>query len=227
MARPRAAGRGGNQEIGPHRELDQTVKISIGRAADGFPVVIAHLHVEATRGAVRNPAPDLTQAENTQALAGNGRGVDMPLVLPSTGTDEAVGLKQVPGGCHQQHHGGVGDSGCVRVGTIGDGDASTPGCVEIDGLIAGADGADDLEIRKQCHLVAAEAATAVGQNNPDGSAAVAKGVYPARVPRPLANGVAGCGQCGYPFRSEPNESQDISAHDRCQLGVGPAEAGNF
>jgi len=38
---------------------------------------------------------------------------------------------------------------------IGDRDAPTPGCVEIDSLIACADGAGYLEIRKQCHLVAA------------------------------------------------------------------------
>jgi hypothetical protein len=107
------------------------------------------------RGAVRNPASDFSKTENPQTLAGNGRGVDTPLVLPSTGTYEAIGLKEVPGYRHQQHHGGVGDGRCVRVGAIGDRDASTPGCVEIDRLIACADRAGYLEIRKQCHLVAA------------------------------------------------------------------------
>ena len=49
---------------------------------------------------------------------------------------------------HQQHHGRVGDRRRVRVGTIGDGDAPTPGGVEIDRLIACADRAGDLEIRQ-------------------------------------------------------------------------------
>src|SRR2546425_1940892 len=80
--------RSGDQEIGPRRELDETVEISIRRSGDGVPVVIADLHVEAARGAVRNPAPDFSKTENTQTLAGNGRGVDTPLVLPFTGTYE-------------------------------------------------------------------------------------------------------------------------------------------
>ncbi len=99
----------------------------------------------------------------------------------------------MPGGRHQQHHGGVGDSRCVRVGAIGDRDAPTPSGVEIDSLMACADRAGYLEIRQQCHLVAAQASTAVGQNGPDGGASVAKGVYPACVPRPLADGIAGRG----------------------------------
>src|SRR5882672_6379938 len=93
VSRPRAPWRSGDQEIGPLRELDETVKISIGRSGDGCPVVIADLHVEAAGGAVRNPAPDFSKTENPQTLAGNGRGVDAPLVLPSTGTYEAIGLK--------------------------------------------------------------------------------------------------------------------------------------
>jgi hypothetical protein len=76
------------------------------------------------------------------------------LVLPSTGTYKAIGLEQVPGCRHQEHQGRVRDSRCVRVGAVGDRDAPTPGGVEIDGLIACADRADYLEIRKQGHLVA-------------------------------------------------------------------------
>jgi hypothetical protein len=34
-------------------------------------------------GALRNPAADFSQTENTQALARNGRGLDTPLILPS------------------------------------------------------------------------------------------------------------------------------------------------
>jgi hypothetical protein len=55
-------------------------------------------------------------------------GVDTPLLLPSAGAHEAIGLKQVPGRCHQQHHGGVGDSRCVRVGAIGFPGASEKFC---------------------------------------------------------------------------------------------------
>src|SRR6266508_3431395 len=93
VARPRAPWRSSDQEIGPRRELDETVKISIERSGDGCPVVIADLHVEAARSAVRNPAPDFSKTENTQTLGRNGRGVDTPLILPSTGTYEAIGLK--------------------------------------------------------------------------------------------------------------------------------------
>ena len=72
---------------------DETVKIAIGGSGDRRPVVIADRHVEAVRGALRNPAPDFAEPENTQALARNGWGVDTPLLLPSTGAHEAIGLQ--------------------------------------------------------------------------------------------------------------------------------------
>jgi hypothetical protein len=97
ISRPRAAWRGADQEIGPRGQRDEIVEISIGRSGDGLPVVIADLHVKTARGAVRDPVADCSKTENAQTLAGNGRGVDTPLLLPSTGAHEAIGLKQVPG----------------------------------------------------------------------------------------------------------------------------------
>jgi hypothetical protein len=115
------------------------------------------------------------------------------LVLPCAGVHVTIGRTQVPGGRHQQHHGGVGDSRCVGVGAIGDRDAPASRGVQVDRFIARADGADDFELRKQRHLVAAYTATAVGQNGPDGIACLAHGVHPVRVLLPLENSVAGSG----------------------------------
>ena len=154
------------------------------------------------------------EPENAQALACHGRGIDTPLILPSTGTDEAIGLKQVPGCCHQQHHRGVGDSGGVRVGAIGDHDAPAPGGVQIDRFIARANGTDDLELRKQCHLVAAQPTAAVRQHGPDGIGGLAHGVCPGCILFPLADGVPGSGQRGHAFRSDSHQSQDTDSHDR-------------
>jgi len=66
VPRPHAPRRGGDQEIGPRRELDETGEIAIGGASDRRPVVIADLHGEAARGALRNPAPDFSETENTR-----------------------------------------------------------------------------------------------------------------------------------------------------------------
>src|SRR5689334_6682182 len=123
MSRPRAAWRSTDQEIGPRCQLDETVEISIGRSGDSLPVVIADLHVETARGAVRDPGADGSKTENAQTLAGNGRGIDTPLLLPSAGVYVTISLTHVPGRCHQQHHGGIGDSRGVRVRAIGDRDA--------------------------------------------------------------------------------------------------------
>jgi len=91
------------------------------------------------------------------------------------------------------------------------------GGVQIDRLIACAAGAHDLEIRKQCHLVTTQAPTAIGQHGPDGIACLANGVYPVGILLPLANGVAGGGQCGHAFRRESHESQDTNVHGRSLL----------
>ena len=82
---------------------------------------------------MRDLAADRPHAQNAQTLAGNRRSVDTPLFLPSAGVHVTISLTHVAGRCHQQHHGGIGDGRCVRVGTIGDRDAPPPGRVEIDG----------------------------------------------------------------------------------------------
>ena len=76
-------------EIGPRGQLDETGEIAIGGSGDRRPVVIADLHVEAARGALR-PAPDVSKPENPQDAC-QGRGIDPP-VLTSPGAHEAVGL---------------------------------------------------------------------------------------------------------------------------------------
>jgi len=81
------------------------------------------------RAAVRNLAADGSKTEYAQTLAGNGRGVDTPLVLPCTSVYVTIGLTHVTGRCHQQHHGGVGNSRGVRVGAMRDRDAPATGCV--------------------------------------------------------------------------------------------------
>ena len=53
VPRPRAAWRGADQEIGPRGQLDETGEIAIGGSGHRRPVVIADLHVEAARGALR------------------------------------------------------------------------------------------------------------------------------------------------------------------------------
>ena len=70
--------------------------------------------VEAARGVMRDLAADRSQTEHAQTLAGNGRGLDPPLVLPSAGVDVTIGLPHVPGCCHHQHHGGIGDRDALR-----------------------------------------------------------------------------------------------------------------
>ena len=205
--------RSGDQEISPRREFDETGEIAIGSSSDRRPVVIADLHVKASRGALRNPAPDFSETENTQTLACNGWGLDTPLILPSTGTDEAIGLKQVPGCCHQQHHRGVGDSGCVRVGAIGNHDTPTPGGVQIDCFIARANGANDLELWKQGHLIAAQTAAAVGQHGPDSIGCLANSVCPVCIFFPLVDDIPGSRQRGHAFRSDSHQSQDTDSHD--------------
>ena len=105
-------------------------------------------------------------------------------------------------------------AGCVRVGAIGDRDAPAPGRVQIDRFIARADGADDLELRKQRHLVAAQAPAAVGQHGPDGIAGLAHGVSSGWLFLPLAHGVARSGQRGGAFRTESHHGQDTDAHKR-------------
>src|SRR5205814_7444105 len=92
VARPHAAWRSADQEIGPRRQRDEPVEIAIGRSGDSLAVVIADLHVEAVRPAVRNLAADSAKTEDAQTLAGNGRGVDPPLVLPCTSVDVTIGL---------------------------------------------------------------------------------------------------------------------------------------
>src|SRR5215468_7132157 len=64
VPRPRAPRRGGNQEIGPCREIEETGEIAVGRAGDRRPSMIADLHVEAARGALCNPAPDFSETEH-------------------------------------------------------------------------------------------------------------------------------------------------------------------
>jgi hypothetical protein len=125
-----------------------------------------------------------------------------------------IGLAHVPGCCHQQHHGGVSDGGCVRVGAIGDRDTPASCRVEIDSFVARADGADDLELRQQIHLVGGQTAAAVGQDGPDGFACLANGVYPVCILLPLANGVAGVGERSYAFGREAHHSQDADSHAR-------------
>src|SRR5262245_50958064 len=115
---------------------------------DSLPVVIADLHLKAACAALRNLAADGSESEYAQTLARDSRSVDTPLVLPSAGMYVPIGLTQMASRRHQQHHGGVGDRRCVRVGAIGDGDAPVAGCVQVDSLVAGADGADDLELRQ-------------------------------------------------------------------------------
>jgi hypothetical protein len=176
--------------------------------------VIADRHVEAARGALRNPAPDVAEPENPQALARHGRGVDTPLLLPSTGTDEAIGLQQVPRRGQQQQHRGVGDRGGIRVGAMGDHNAPAPGGVQIDRFIARAHGADDLEVWQPGHLVAAQTAAAVGQHGPDGVGGLAHGVCPVGIVLPLADGVPSSGQRGHAFRRDSHQSQDTDRHER-------------
>src|SRR5262245_64135032 len=92
VPRPRAPRRGGDQEIGPRRELEETGEIAIGGTDDRRPGVIADFHGEAARGALCNPASDSAETEHPQALACNDRGLDPPVLLPAPGTDEAISL---------------------------------------------------------------------------------------------------------------------------------------
>ena len=180
--------------------------------------MIADFHVEAARGALRDPAPDFSHAEDAEALARDGRGVDPPLILPRAGVNVPIGRAQVPCRRHQQHHGGVSDRGRVCVGGVGNRYAPAAGRVQVDGFVACADGADDLELGKRRHLFAGEAAAAVGQNGPDAIARLAYGVHPVRMLFALANGVAGGGQRRYPFRTDAHHGQNTNAHD-CSLPV--------
>ena len=79
----------------PRCQRDETVEIAIGRSGDGRAVVIADLHVKTARGAVRNLAADGAKTEDAQTLAGNGRGVDTPLVLPCPSVDVTIDVSTV------------------------------------------------------------------------------------------------------------------------------------
>ena len=97
---------------------------------------------------------------------------------------------------------------------MGDHDAPAPGGVQIDRFVARAHGADDLELRQPCHLVAAQTAAAVGEHGPDGVGCLANGVCPVGIFLPLADSIPGSGQRGHAFRSDSHQSQDTNSHDR-------------
>src|SRR3989441_93238 len=121
-------------------------------------------------GPARPPPPSRLRPQGIThppgALAERGRLLHPPLILPSARVHVPIGLAQMAGRRHQQHHGGVRNGGGVRVGAIGDCDAPAPGFVQIDRFVTRADRADDLELRQHFHLVAAQAAAAIGQNGP-------------------------------------------------------------
>ena len=68
VPRAGAAGRRAHQEVGPLRERDEVVEVTVRRFGYGFAVVIAEFHVEAARGAVRDLGSDRAHAEDTQAM---------------------------------------------------------------------------------------------------------------------------------------------------------------
>src|SRR5439155_6845313 len=88
------------------------------------------------------------------------------------------------------------------------------GFVQIDRFVTRADRADDLELRQHFHLVAAQAAAAIGQNGPHAFACLAHGVNTVFVLLALAHGVAGRAERGDALGTEGDESQNTDSHDR-------------
>jgi hypothetical protein len=58
---------------------------AVGHVAAMLPVVVAHAHVEAVGGALGDGHADGTEAEDAQALAGQGRAHDLRPFAPAHG----------------------------------------------------------------------------------------------------------------------------------------------
>src|SRR5690606_9136600 len=102
--------------------------------------------------------------ENTQAFAAD-RGADhsVPLTAPGAG----IGTGNVAQQCQQQGQGVVGDRVGVGPGAVGDGDAAGSGGGQVYLLVAGADHADDLQLRQCVDFGCSQAQRATGEHGVD------------------------------------------------------------